>query len=154
MTALPGLTIRLSLFAGFAALVGCGGGTKSDPLPGTPISGKITIDGKPPGTYCSVQFVSVANPSDTGSGGVDPSGMYGSRVPPGRCKVALTFGSGGGSGGKAGGAFPKGNEGGNKASGPPKMAGSVELPAKFQKPETSGIEVDVVAGKPLDIDFK
>lgn len=137
-----------------ASLVGCGG-SKPVAEPGSPITGTITVSGKPPGTYCSVQFVSVANPSENGSGGVDPTGRYSARVPLGRCKVALILGASGGDKyqGK-GGAFPKAGEGAKTGSGPPKMAGSVDVPEKLQNPETSGIEVDVVVGKTLDIDFK
>ena len=159
MLSLSKLVVGFSVIACGMVLAGCGG-PKPPSEPGSPISGTITVGGKPPGTYCSVQFVSVANASETGSGGVDPTGRYGARVPLGKCKVALVMGAASTSSNPAaqyqakGGAFPKAGQGDNKSSGPPKMAGAVDVPKQFQNPETSGIEVEVVAGKPLDIDFK
>ena len=141
-------------------------------LSGHAVSGKITINGKEPATYCSMEFVSSTNSSETGSAGVEPSGSYSGRVPLGKCKVALKVSGGppsGGSGGssnpyarggsgysKGGGPSgpPAGSGGpGSGSGGPPLMRGA-EIPKKFQDVKTSGIEVDVIDGQALNIDFK
>ena len=151
------------LLGGLAAC-GCADAPVDSTPPGEPVSGKITVDGKPPGTYASVEFVSVADPTNKAQAGVDPSGNFSGRAPLGKCKVALKTGgnSGGGSGGPssrppgAGGPPPSGppaKTGDGKSGGPPKMAGS-EITAKMQDPDKSGVEVDVIKGQKLDIDFK
>ena len=153
---------------GCSLLSGCGD-PPAESLPGHPVKGKVTVNGKELGTYCSIEFVSVSNPSETGNAGAEPSGNYGGRVPLGKCKVALKVGGpqGGGSGGssnpyaKGGAGFSKGptgppqGSGGNSsgATAPPLMKGA-EIPKKFMDVKTSGVEVTVVEGQDLDIDFK
>lgn len=150
-------------------VTGCGD-KPADTLPGNPVKGKVTVNGKEPGTFCSIEFVSSANPSESGSAGVEPSGVYGGRVPLGKCKVALKLGgppagSSGGGGNpyaKGGAGFSKGGGptgppggagNGGAPTGPPQTKGS-DIPKKFQDVKTSGIEVEVVAGQDLNIDFK
>jgi hypothetical protein len=138
-------------------------------LPGHQIKGKVTINGKEPGTYANVEFVSVSNPSETGSAGFDPAGNFAGRVPLGRCKVCIKVGAsagppgGGGAfpkgGGPGGAGFPKGGGptgppgGGSGPTGPPLTKGA-DIPKKFTNVKTSGIEVDVVDGQDVNIDFK
>ncbi len=156
-----------------AWLIGSGCNKPTDPLPGNPVKGKVSINGKPPNTYCSIEFVSVSNPEDKGEAGVDPSGTFAGRVPLGKCKVALKVSGAGGGGMTSGppggkgtppGGFPKGGAGASGSPGgptgpagataPPKMQGATEIPVKFTDVKTSGITVDVVLNQDLDIDFK
>ena len=152
-----------------AWLIGLGCNKPADPLPGHPVKGKVSINGKAPNTYCSIEFVSVSDPEDKGEAGVDPSGTYAGRVPLGKCKVALkvsTPGGGGMTSGPSGkgsppGGFPKGGPGGpagpggpGGATAPPKTQGATDIPVKFTDVKTSGITVEVVLNQDLDIDFK
>jgi len=148
------------LLTGLAAF-GCADAPKDEALPGEPISGKITVDGKQPGTYASLEFVSVADPSLKGQAGVDPGGNFSGRAPLGKCKVALKTGAAASSGppgasgsrpGSGGPPPPSAMKSGDP-TGPPKMAGS-EITAKMQDPNKSGVEVDIVKDKKLEIDFK
>ncbi len=164
------IRFRLRPFGCIAALsaawlIGSGCNKPVDPLPGNPVKGKVSINGKPPNTYCSIEFVSVSNPEDKGEAGVDPSGTFSGRVPLGKCKVALKVsGPGGGmTSGPSGkgsppGGFPKGGAGGpggpGGATAPPKMQGATDIPIKFTDVKTSGIIVEVVLNQDLDIDFK
>ena len=154
------VTVCSAFVFGLILLTGCGG-PPAESSPGHPVNGKVTINGKEPGTFASIVFVSVANPSETGSAGVEPSGIFSGRVPLGKCKVALQIG-GPPTGPGGGGAFPKGggptgppggSGGPGGSNGPPLMKGA-EIPKKFQDVKTSGIEVDVVEGKDVNIDFK
>jgi hypothetical protein len=155
-----------AFLVGAALLTGCGD-KPAETLPGHQVKGKVTFSSKAPGTFASIEFVSSSNPSETGSAGFDPSGNFAGRVPLGKCKVALKIGGpptgpgGGGAFPKGGGGFPKGGGptgpppgvGGPPGSnGPPLMKGA-EIPKKFTDPKTSGIEVTVVEGEDLNIDF-
>ena len=168
------ITISSALLLGAMTIIGCGE-KPQETLPGHPVKGKVTVNGKEPGTYASIEFVSVANPSETGSAGLDPSGNFAGRVPLGKCKVAIKVGAGGGppgGGGSGGGSSnPYGNssKGGGPTGPPPGAGGSggpgggsggpplskgAEIPKKFQDVKTSGIQVEVIDGQDVNIDFK
>ena len=147
-------------------VTGCGD-KPPETLPGHPVKGKVTVNGKEPGTYANLEFVSVANPSESGGGNLDPAGNFSGRVPLGKCKVALKIGSGGGPPGGSSGGNPYGKGGsmtkgptgpppgaGGNSGGAPALMKGAEIPKKFQDVKTSGMEVDVVEGKDLNIDFK
>ena len=148
-------------------LMGCSP-PSAEPLPGTPIHGKVSIGGKEPKTYLSFEFVSISDPSQTGSGGVDPQGNYSARVPLGKCKVWIktSMGSGPpGGGGQSGGgqppgAFPKGGgpggSGGQSAvAAPPKLKDATEIPKRYLDLKTTDMQVEILsAEQELNIDFK
>jgi hypothetical protein len=159
-------TLMLGLVA-MIALAGCSN-PPAETMPGTMVKGKVTVSGKEPATYCLIKFQSVSNPTDSNSGSVDPTGRYSGRAPLGKCKVCLEVGGGGSPSGNSssnpygkGGAMSKGPTGpppgaggsGGGSSAPPLMKGA-EIPKKFTDVKTSGIEVTVVEGQDLDIDFK
>ncbi|MFQ3593054.1 MAG: hypothetical protein SNJ82_07675 [Gemmataceae bacterium] len=167
---------RLSFFLLLGLIVGCG---SKDIPPGELVSGTVTIKGKAPGTYATLEFVSASDPSKKGGGSVDPTGKFNGQAPEGRVKVAIKVGMGP-TKGASGPQFPKGGPppgqgnpygpgapggpptpgapgpDGGKMTGPPKMAGAVEIPANAQDPQKSGVEIDVPKGgaKELTIDFK
>jgi hypothetical protein len=161
------LVRRVGALLLLGTLVGCGG-TKEVPV-GETVTGKLTIKGKAPGTFATLVFVSASDPSKTGGGSVDPTGMFSGQAPQGKVKVALKIGMGGGKGPGSGPQFPKGPPAGGgpptpgapgpdagKPSGPPKMAGAVEPPANAGDPQKSGVEIEVPKGgaKDLTLDFK
>jgi hypothetical protein len=156
-------------------MVGCG--TKEVPV-GEPVSGTLTIKGKAPGTFATLEFVSASDPSKKGGGSVDPTGKFSGQAPEGRVKVGIKVGMGP-TKGPTGPQFPKGGgppgqgnpygpgapggptpgapgPDGGKMSGPPKMVGAVEIPTNAQDPQKSGVEIDVPKGgaKDLTLDFK
>ena len=162
------MAVGLSLLASILAISGCGE-PPAETIPGQPVQGKLTINGKEPGTYAAVDFVSVDNSNETGSGTVDPTGRFTARAPLGKCKVAIRVGAsqgglksnpggsnymkgGGGPTGPPPGVGGSGGPGGGQ-SGPAAMKGA-DIPKKFTDLKTSGVIVDVVAGQELNIDFK
>ena len=152
----------------FGVVIGCG--VKEEPK-GETVTGKLTVKGKAPGTFATLVFVSASDPSKTGGGSVDPTGMFSGQAPQGKVKVALKMGTAPGKGGPGGPQFPKGGPPGpgggpptpgapgpdaGKTSAPPKMAGAVEPPANAGDPQKSGVEIEVPKGgaRDLTIDFK
>jgi len=126
---------RVSLFFLVGSLVwlgGCSGGAKEK------VTGKATVDG----SVCqgTVVFVS-PDGSKQVEGPINPQGEYTVLRPPkGKCKVYIKAPLG--AGGAPGGGAPM----------TPKMSGmtlqdpGVPPPAKYQKPETSGLEFEVTGG--------
>ncbi|MGL6075521.1 MAG: hypothetical protein ACRC8S_15310 [Fimbriiglobus sp.] len=158
--------LAIATFSVAALALGCSSPPPNEELPGEPVSGKVTVDGKNPNTYATILFVSVSDPSQTATAGLEPSGNFRGRAPLGKCKVALKISSGPGSGGgnmssKGGskgpppGGPPTGApSGGNKNAAPPKMSGAVDITPKMLDPNKSGVEVEVVPNADLTLEFK
>ncbi|HJZ89494.1 MAG TPA: hypothetical protein VKE40_01390 [Gemmataceae bacterium] len=126
-------TIRTSCLALVlvALVVGCSSTTPSPLGERAIVKGKVTIDGKPV-TSGSVGFFPVdRGQGDEQYGLIDKNGHYTAAVFPGKYRVAIE---------------PEGVRSGShgKSSG---------VPTKFQKPDTSGIEVEVPSGGREDLDF-
>jgi hypothetical protein len=163
------LTACGAFLFGAALLTGCSE-KPAETLPGHQVKGKVTFSGKEPGTFASLVFVSANDANETGSAGMDPSGVFSGRVPLGKCKVAVKVG-GAPTGPGGGGGFPKGGGGpggggfpkGGGPTGPPGGAGGgsngpmapkgLTIPQKFTDPKTSGVEVNIVDGEDVNIDF-
>jgi hypothetical protein len=151
-------------FAIVSLVLSSGCGSKDEPQPGEPVSGKISIKGKQPGTYCTV-FFTTGDDSTKLSAGVDPTGMFSGRAPQGHVKAYLVMGDTsaaprmGGSGGPGGagfpkGGFPKGSDSAKDLKTPPKNQGASELSANAKDPNKSGVEFDVPAGGVSNLELK
>ncbi|HEX4606894.1 MAG TPA: hypothetical protein VH092_01690 [Urbifossiella sp.] len=94
------LTVRIGSLIVLLAVAGCG----SSKPPRAPVTGKVTVAGKAPLTGGAIRFEWVGDPTEVGSGIIDPTGAYEvSDAPVGECKVIienayLQAGAGGGGG--------------------------------------------------------
>jgi hypothetical protein len=111
--------------------VGCQGTTPSPLGERGIVKGKVTFDNKPV-TGGSVGFFPVdRGQGDEQYGFIDKNGQYTAALFPGRYRVAIE---------------PEGVRSGSGS----KPTG---VPAKFQKPDTSGLEVEVPSGGKDGLDF-
>jgi hypothetical protein len=110
---------------------GCSASTRSPLGERGIVKGKVTFDGKPV-TSGSVGFFPVERgQGDEQYGFIDKSGQYTASLFPGKYRVAIE---------------PEGVRSGSAGK-------SSAVPAKFQKPDTSGIEVEVPSGGREALDF-
>ena len=110
---------------------GCGPDQPAIKEQGEPVSGKVTLKGKSPTTYGSIEFYSVADMNRKTVAGVEPNGNFSGLAPQGKVRAVYVANT------------PPVNSGGTTKS------SSAKDPAKF------GIELDIPAGgaKDLVIDF-
>lgn len=135
------------------ALVGCGGGTND---PRGPVKGRVTLGGKPVAN-ATVTFESVAaGVAQTAS--TDDDGRYefaaynASGLPAGEYKVGVTAGRFM----QPGEEVPRFDPTVKPGTPPAKPKTPTTLPAKYAKPQTSGLTAEVKAGAndPCDFDLK
>jgi len=135
----PQLWLAGVLFLAVWVLSGCGGSSSKT---GGTVKGKVTLDGTP----VSGGVVAFTSGRSTLKGGIEKDGTYKvANIPPGEAKVAVISSAPAGAptgGGKAA-PIPK-TEGMPETGGD---SGGTPLPAKYAKPETSGLSTTVKAGE-------
>ena len=137
---------RISLMLWAAAALAVTAGCTGDQLAGE-ISGKVTVDGKPPAAGSSISFLPLGETAGDGGGMLAADGSYQTRLAPGKYKVEIRVPR------PAGGAVRPAS--GPGSEGPGAGGGYIEesLPAKYN--DQTELTIDIQAGSnPKDWDVQ